>query len=290
MENKKKYRVLVISLIVLLSLLSWSRYISTKGMIVREYKVVNENLPTNFHGLKIIHISDIHYGRTINKSELNHLVKEINILKPDIVVFTGDLIDKDTLLTTEIKKDIIGSLKKISTHYGKYAISGNHDFQFPAYKEILEKSNFIDLDNTYDIIYNDHYEPLFIGGLESEIDGKPDIENIISYFQIDKQDDDDQADNENIEYKILLMHTPDTFDEIKKYGFDLVLAGHSHNGQIRLPLIGPILTFEGAKSYHEPYYKIDDTDFFISGGLGVSGINFRLFNRPSFNLYRLTKK
>ena len=284
-QLKRRYKILIVVSIILISLLLWSRYVSTQGIIIREYKVTKENLPAGFHGLKIVHITDIHYGRTIKKRELNKLVKEINILEPDIVVFTGDLIDKDIPLTNEIRKDIIGSLNKIKALYGKYAISGNHDFYFSSYKEILIESNFIDIDNSYDIIYNNNYEPLFIGGLESEIRGKPDIKKVMDYFE--PSDNDEAA---NIEYKILLMHTPDTFTTIKKYNFDLVLAGHSHNGQIRLPLVGKILTPPGAKKYYDPYYKIKDTDFYISGGLGTSVINFRLFNRPSFNLYRLTKK
>ena len=91
-------------------------------------------------------------------------------------------------------------------------------------------------------------------------------------------------------YKINIMHTPDTFDDIKNYNFNLVLAGHSHNGQVDLPFYGAIYTPKGAKKYYKPYYKIDNTDLYISSGIGTSNYNFRLFNRPSFNLYRLNAK
>ena len=85
------------------------------------------------------------------------------------------------------------------------------------------------------------------------------------------------------------MHKPDTFDDIKQYNFNLVLAGHSHNGQIRLPIYGAILTPKGAKKYYKPHYKIDNTDMYISSGIGNTVIDYRLFNRPSFNIYRLNK-
>lgn len=282
---KKRYKYLLVLFIIFSLLMLWARYISTSGLIVKEYRVINGDLPTHFHGLKIVHFTDLHYGSTINKKELNKLVNEINILRPDIVVFTGDLIDEDITLTNEMKKELVEELKKIKTVYGKYAISGNHDFYFSSYKNILNESNFIDLDNNYDIIYNNYYEAIFIGGIESEVDGKPDIEKVINYFKPKENEE-----TNDIKYKILLMHTPDTFDKIKQYDFDLVLAGHSHNGQVRLPFIGKIITPERAKKYYEAYYKINNTDFFISGGLGTSILKFRFFNRPSFNFYRLTQK
>ena len=91
-------------------------------------------------------------------------------------------------------------------------------------------------------------------------------------------------------YKINIMHYPDDINKIKDYNFDLVLAGHSHNGQIRVPIYGAIMTPTHAKKYYKPYYKINNTNFYISSGIGCSDYNFRLFNRPSYNLYRLTNK
>ena len=79
-------------------------------------------------------------------------------------------------------------------------------------------------------------------------------------------------------------------DDIEIYNYDLVLAGHSHNGQVALPFYGAIILPNHAKNYYKPHYKINDTDLFISSGIGTSNFNFRLFNRPSFNLYRLTKR
>ena len=89
-------------------------------------------------------------------------------------------------------------------------------------------------------------------------------------------------------YSILMMHEPDFIDDIDNSKFNLVLAGHSHNGQVRLPLIGALYTPIKAKKYYDEFYKIKNTNLYISSGIGVSQINFRLFNRPSFNLYRLT--
>ncbi|MDD4298174.1 MAG: metallophosphoesterase [Bacilli bacterium] len=286
---KKKYKIIIITLTILTLILLWSRYISTSGLIIKEYKVVNDNLPTSFDGLKIVHLSDIHYGRTIKQKELKHMVNEINEINPNLIFFTGDLIDRDIKLTPSIKKEVINTLKQLAPTIGKYAVAGNHDLAFKDFDNILTASGFINLTNDYDLIYSNKYETIYIAGLESEIVGKPNADKATQYLN-NIQDKDETESYNNPSYKILLLHTPDTIKLVDKYDFNLVLAGHSHNGQIRLPIIGAITKPQGAKQFYNPYYKINNTDLYISGGLGTSTMNFRLFNKPSFNFYRLVKK
>ena len=88
----------------------------------------------------------------------------------------------------------------------------------------------------------------------------------------------------------MIMHEPDFIDDFEINNFDLILAGHSHNGQVRLPFIGAIIKPNGAHKYYDSHYKIHNTDLYISSGLGTSIIDVRLFNKPSFNFYRLTNK
>ena len=89
-------------------------------------------------------------------------------------------------------------------------------------------------------------------------------------------------------YKILLLHEPDFIEDVNYQEFNLILAGHSHNGQVRLPFIGALYTPDGSKKYYDEYYDLGKSKLYISSGLGTSTINFRFFNRPSFNFYRLT--
>jgi len=280
---KTKYKVFLLSILGITATLLWSRYISTSGLIIREYKVINDKLPASFNGLKVVHFTDTHYGRTINNKEFKHLVDEINALKPDLIFFTGDLIDRNTVISEKIKNELIKHLSKLKASMGKYAVNGNHDLEFDEYNEILNKSDFINLSNTYDVVYSKKYEPIYIAGLESEIKGNADIKAVTEPLKT-------KEGKNNAKYRILLLHTPDTLKKINNNTFNLVLAGHSHNGQVRLPFIGSIITPNGAKKYYNEYYKIDKTDLYISGGVGTSTINFRFFNKPSFNFYRIVNK
>lgn len=279
MKLKKVIIVLIIACLFITGILLWSRYISTSGLVIKEYKIESSKLPQSFHGLKLVHFSDLHYGRTVNEKELKNIVDKINYLKPDIVVFTGDLIDKDTVMTTEITNILKKYLSIIDVTIDKYAVVGNHDYKNDYYYNIMEDSGFIILNNNYDIVYNGDYKPIFIGGIGNYTYGKDDISATMSYFN----------DLNNDLYKIILVHEPDIADDLIGYNPDLILAGHSHNGQVTLPFIGALITPNLAKKYYAPYYKINNTELYISSGIGTSNINFRFFNKPSINFYRFVK-
>lgn len=289
---KSKLISILISLAIILTLLLlYSRYIGTSGLMVKEYKVKSNDITDNFYGLKIVHISDIHYGRTVNKKELNSLVDKINLLKPDVVVLSGDLIDRSTSLNQKNIDDITNALKKINATLSKYAIMGNHDYKFSKWPIIIENSGFIDLDDNYDLIYKGTNEPILITGVSTNIEiktaMKTKMKKVNDYLATFTTKESQVMAPK---YQILIIHEPDYIDKIDIKNYDLILAGHSHNGQVRLPLMGAIMLPEGAKKYYEPYYKIGNTDLYISSGVGTSVLNFRFMNRPSINLYRLSNK
>jgi uncharacterized protein len=283
---KKKYLYLLGFIFGIVLLLLYSRFVATSGINVNEH-VISANISSNFHGLKIMHISDIHYGRVINNAkDLKVISDKINLSKPDIVVLTGDLIDRDTILTSNKKEDLIDFLNNIDAKLGKYAIIGNHDMTFKSWNSIIIDGGFIDVSDNYQLVYKDTVIPIMVAGISTNIGIKKELttktELIDAYY----------SDEEAItpDYSILLIHEPDYLDDIDLSNYDLILAGHSHHGQFRLPLLGPILLPEGAKNYYEGYYLIQGKDVYISNGLGTSILNFRLFNRPSANLYRIVKK
>ena len=274
---KKIIKWLIAIFLIFLSLIIYARYIGTSGFITKEYGINTKNITDDFDGLKIVHLSDLHYNRAIKLDKVKRIADEINYINPDIVVFTGDLIDRDSNLEKKDYDDLASVLFDIKAKYGKYAILGNHDYKKRnKVIELYNNSNFKYLDNDGDIIYGEDNEKIFIGGV-----------NTVSYHKAMNL----IKDTDDIGYKIILVHEPDIADKIvNNYDVDLILAGHSHNGQIRLPLIGAIVKPKYAKKYYDNYYKIKNTDLYVSSGIGVSNFNFRLWNRPSINFYRINKE
>lgn len=279
---KKIIKILLIPIIIITIIILYSRYLGTSGLITKEYKIETSKIDTSFDGLKVVHFSDLHYLRVTNDTTFKKVVEEINLISPDIVFFTGDLIDKDYEITEIDKNKLIELLSSITSKYGKYAVIGNHDAikNEEELKDIYSSSGFTLMQNTYDIIYGDESDKLFIGGLDTYSYDKADIDKVMEYF----------STNDDINYKIILVHEPDyTSTILSKYDVNLILSGHSHNGQINIPYIKTLFLPYGSEKYYENYYKVGSTDLYISSGLGESRINFRLFNRPSINFYRINK-
>lgn len=263
----------------IISLVLYSRYISTDGLRVKEYKVMDSELTDNFHGLKIVHISDLHYGTTFNYKNLVKVLDKIKNIKPDIVVLTGDLFDSKVKLNDNKKQKLVKLLSSIDTTIGKYAISGEDDIDLD-WDQIIKESDFTNLNDDYTSIYDNGSNYIFMGGISSN---KKSDTKIANYLKTLKDDDKPV-------YNILLIHKPDYISNFDYAKYDLILAGHCHGGQIRLPFVGPLLLPKGAKNYNNEHYLLNNTNLYISYGLGTSDVYFRFLNKPSINFYRLTNK
>lgn len=287
-KTKKKRRTknvlkksLIIFIIIFCLCITYARVVEPNMLFTNEYKIESLNISTDFHGLKIVHISDLHYGSTIFKNQLDKIEKQINRLKPDIIVFTGDLIEKKYIkkITDKDINNLTNFLNNIDSNLGKYAILGNHDYKNKNINNLYFDTNFLLLNNNYDIIYGKNGSTIGIYGFDDTLEGSPNTELLIS----------DEYKKTN--YKIVLVHEPDYIDNfINLLDIDLILSGHSHNCQVRLPFIKPFWLPIGAKTYYEPYYKINNTKIYISTGIGESFLNLRFFSPPSLNYYRLNKK
>lgn len=284
LENKNKHlglKILFIIVVICVFSLLWARYISTSGLIVKEYAIRNNKLSDDYDGFKIVHFSDLHYGSTIFKDELKNVVDTINNQNPNIVVFTGDLIESGVTLSDDEVNTLVNELKRINPTIETLAVDGNHDYDETGYfNKVMEQLDWKVLNNTYDFVYHNSKTPIVFVGLKDLMYGKQDYENAFSFIN---------ETNEDL-YTIVLAHEPDQVDEFNSYSFDLVLSGHSHLGQVRLPFIGALYTPQGSKKYYDEYYKINNAELYISGGIGTSTIKFRFFNKPSINLYRFYTK
>lgn len=277
---KSVVKWIVIILVFGILFFSYTTYISSVKVGVREYRITDKKIPESFNGTKIIQLSDLHFGTTMFINNLIDIVNKINDRNPDIVVFTGDLIDKDYKLSSKDQEKIIKELQKINARLGKYAIMGDEDNE--EFATIFNQSNFTILKNSSELIYNNDNNPILLVGLSS-INNDQNIESAYSYFKGDVY-------NSNI-YTISLLHEPDTVDDIMgNYPTDLFLAGHSNNGNIRLPFVKySIFKVNGAKKYDQDFYQINNSKLYISSGLGTTNkSNIRLFCRPSINFFRLS--
>lgn len=272
-EKEKKSKLIIllyffIGIILIITIIAiYARYIEPKILIVREYKITNNLIPDNFHGIKIIHFSDIHYKSTIFESDLNKIIDQINLLNPDIVVFTGDLLQSNYEYNIVDKEFLTNKLNSITTTIGKYYVTGDNDTSLS--NDIFYNASFINLDNTYDKIYyntNDYINIIGVGNKES-------VSDII---------------NEYYTYNIVISHYPDEYEKYSES--NLFLAGHSHNIQIKVPFVDNFINTNNSELYYDKYYKVNNSEIFISGGLGTSDVKMRLGSFPSINLYRLTNK
>lgn len=263
-----KITLTIITIIIITFI--YGRYINTKGYEVNEYTII-DNIPDSFNGLKIIHISDINYQHTTKYEDLKKIIEQINLIKPDLVLFTGDLLNINIEYSNKDQKELTKLLSSIKANIGKFAIKGEEDNKIDETETILKNSNFTILDNTSEYIYNKTNEPIYITGINNPSSNLND-------------------DNNNNLYNILLIHKPDDIDKIEYQKYNLILSGHSINGYINIPGIKNLFLEKGAKKYYENYYKLDNTLLYISNGIGTKNIKFRIFNKPSFNFFRIKKK
>lgn len=279
--KKILYSILAILIIIFLILI-YARFIGTIGLNTNEISYQTEYISESYNGLKIVHFTDLHYKKVITEKRVEELIKEINKIKPDLILFTGDLLDKDYKINNKDITFLIKQLSNLNSTYGNFAILGDNDYgKEETIKNIYIQSNFTLLENDYSIIYNENNDKIFIGGLSTSTYEEADINKVMTYF----------SNNQDINFKIIMLHEPDYIDTIlNNYNnINLIVAGHSINGSINIPLIKYFLSPNGAKKYYQPYYKKSNTDIYISNGIGLNNLNFRLFNHPSINFYRFTK-
>lgn len=257
---KKIVKVISIILIISLTILSYGMFIGSRYTLVNEHKITDKKIPNSFHGLKIVQISDLLYP-SLKSNDLDKLTKKINELKPDILVFTGNIKRNNYELT---KKDITTLNKffnSLNSNIKKYAIYGNNDND--NLKLIFENTNFLILDNQEDIIYNGENESIKIIGFNAK---KLDFSNI----------------TESNDYTICLLSNPDKITKVSNT-CQVVFSGETLGGEIKLPFTKGL----DNHTYYKNYYLINQTKLYINNGLG-NNYNLRLFNHPSINFYRLT--
>ena len=263
----KKLILLSLTFIFLvLGICYYAFQIETKKLIVKQYKLNGTKDQTT---IRVVQLSDIHLSNTKTLEDLQRIVNTVNEQNADLVVFTGDLIDK-----AHSYSELDGVAPILSQIVAqKYAVYGNHDIGGGAirfYDQLMSDSGFILLNNSYDLI-DFNGSQLAIRGYADALLGNPDYS-----LEVPEAD-----------YQLALLHEPDVANNLEDK-VDLILSGHSHGGQVSLPFIGPVVKPSLAKHYTKEFYELEDSLLYVNTGIGTTRIHARLFVEPMIALFEIT--
>jgi uncharacterized protein len=241
------------------------------GIGITHYTIKSNGIPSEFNGFKILQISDLHCARFGNKQE--GLLKKIKAQKPDIIVLTGDMMD-ESIGDMEAISMLLDGITSIAP---VYSVSGNHDKSYDHFKDLqklLENKNVTLLENRNEkIVRNSTYINIAGIGDPEEWDYTKAEQYLVKNMNTLKTSDG---------YNILLFHRANMFDSIKGKGYQLVLSGHMHGGQVQIPFIGGLISPHGQwfPKHAQGKYEKDGTVLIVSRGLGNVVKVPRLFNPP----------
>ncbi|TVY05661.1 metallophosphoesterase [Paenibacillus cremeus] len=241
---------------------------------VRTVRLSIRNLPDAFKGWKIVQFSDVHFGFYYGTDQFQSVVDLINGLKPDLLFFTGDLLDREW----NGKQSAAPLLEKLQApRGGKWAVLGNHDYT--SKKQVIQQL----LDSQFQVLINSHGsidqdgQQLYIAGVDDYLMGKFDLKKTLQGLS-------------NQHCVLLLAHEPDIAELSSKSGVNAQFSGHSHGGQIRMPFFKPFFTPDLAQKYIEGLYEVGPNrmPLYVNRGVGTSNLPIRLFCRPEITVFYLS--
>ena len=266
-------KILIILVLSVVLLYVWMHYIETKIITVKDFVLTNEKIPKSFDGFTIVQFSDIHFGRTTNEKEVNKVVEKINDIKPDIVLFSGDLFDPYITLSDNNINFLKDSLKKIKVNFKKYAVYGDKDIENKdKFDLIMKESNFEILNGENKAIYYKGNTPIFISGISSITKNAPDYSKAFKKSQDSLQ--------------LFLSHEPSVIIDIKNQA-DFIFSGHTLGGLVNIPFMGGLFKQENSLNYESGKYLEDKTTLFVNNGIGTENYSLRFLNFPTIYCYRL---
>jgi predicted MPP superfamily phosphohydrolase len=256
------------------------------GEIARhELDVVNRtinitDLPGPFHGFRIVQVSDIHLDEFTEPFFLARIVKRVNELKPDLVLLTGDFVTKGSVTFFAAHHAAYRCAEILSglTAPQIYAVLGNHDVAVnaPLVIEALNRFHIPVLVNQHVAIERNNAR-FWLCGLEDAGTSQPDLKLTVP----EKPDGP----------VILMAHEPDYADVVQRHPrgqfVDLMLAGHSHGGQVRLPFLGPLILPPMGQKYVQGHFRLNRMQLYVNRGVGTVGLPFRLNCPPEVTVLTL---
>ncbi len=233
---------------------------------VQEKQCELERLPAALDGLSIVHLSDLHITGRIGLDFFREVARQTNVLRPDVIAVTGDIIDELELI------DWIPEIfSQLSAPLGSYFVLGNHDLftrDPERVRQALTAVGLVDLGGQWRQLDAGDGQILLAGNELPWFAPGPDMQHA------------PPRSTDHRQLRVLLSHTPDQFDWARRWDFDLMLAGHTHGGQISPPLVGPIVSpsWHGVKYASGTFYK-QPTLMHVSRGISAE-LPIRLNCRP----------
>ena len=275
----KKKTICILSGILLI-LIVWTAW-GNAALELNTYTISSRGLPDAFDGYRIAQVSDLHNAEFGDGNQ--RLLDMLREAEPDMIAITGDLIDSRK---TNIAVALAFAEEAVRIA-PCYYVSGNHEARVPEYRELkagLEAAGVTVLD--------DARAEIEISGKSITIIGVNDPSFLADYLTSDAAVMDrklSELSSEDASFTILLSHRPELFDTYAAHEMDLVLTGHAHGGQFRLPLIGGLIAPNQGlfPKYDDGLYSEGNTNMIVSRGLGNSIIPFRFNNRPEVVLIEL---
>ena len=282
--KKKKFIFLAVAAAVLVALVIWIAWGNT-ALELNTYTVSSAKLPQSFDGYRIAHVSDLHNAEMGKDNEtLLTMLRDADL---DMIAITGDLIDSRST-NVEIALNFIREAVKIAPCY---YVTGNHEARVNEYDELKSGMEAAGV-----IVLEDARTEISLEGKTITLIGVNDPSYQTDYLFGDAQTVVDtkltELHSDSDEYTILLSHRPELFDTYADHGIDLVLSGHAHGGQFRLPFIGGVVAPNQGlfPEYDAGIYTDGNTNMLVSRGVGNSILPFRINNRPEVILIELQAK
>lgn len=288
-----KYKKLIIFFsIIFIAWLIWSN-ITFK---VSKYTIESDRLPKRFDGYRIVQISDLHNAK-FGKNNKN-LVKRIKKEKPDMIAITGDFVDGFNPKIDNALKFAEELIKIAPCYY----VSGNHEVLLAedVYSDFVSKMKelgVVVLENDLAMLEKNGEKIQIIGFADQRFWGENPGDDVDGFSADNMMDSDYGYIESNTKvnsdlYTIALEHRPTFLNYFAKKKTDLVLSGHAHGGQFRIPFIGGVVAPDQGffPKYYEGKYTKDNTTMIVSTGLGNSVIPVRVNNRPELVVIELKCK
>ena len=272
--KKNKITVILTAFVVIVSAFTlWVLWGNT-AVELNEYTIQSESIPKNFDGYRIVQISDFHNAQIGKDNE--KLISLIEKAEPDIIAITGDIVDWRRT-DIELTKDFVLQIMKIAPCY---YVSGNNESYITEKYDV--KNILADMGVT---VLEDETQHLEIEGEKILLAGVDDPAFSDNYSSADSvpimQTKLEELMSDDI-YTVLLSHRPELFGVYCEHEADLVLSGHAHGGQFRIPFIGGLYAPDQGffPEYDAGLYTDGKTNMLVSRGIGNSKIPVRFNNRP----------